>query len=295
VTLLAPQLGFSERDTFAQARHRLASALANAGKEPASIDSRLLLEAATGLSSLELVARANDRLDPSAAERLQNLANRRLGNEPINRILGRSGFFGIDLLVTSDVLDPRADTEALVNSALDFVCARQIVRPRVLDLGTGSGAILCAILHSIPDAFGIGVDLSSAACEVARTNLKSLGLHERSTVICGNWGDSLSGRFDLVVSNPPYIADDERLILAPEVVDHDPHLALFGGGDGLCCYRQIARELSRLLKPGGGAFFEIGWRQARSVIEILSMEGFTNARGATDSGGRDRVVSVIAA
>jgi release factor glutamine methyltransferase len=151
---------------------------------------------------------------------------------------------------------------------------------------------LCAILDLLPDAFGLGVDLSPAACKVARANLDRNGLGKRSTVICGDWTEALAGHFDLIVSNPPYVGLDEKAALAPEVADQDPDLALFGGADGLDCYRQIARHLGPLLASGGGAFFEIGWRQADSVIDILGAEGFANAQITKDAGGRDRVVGV---
>lgn len=286
---------FTAQDTIAQARNKLASVLAGAGKEPAALEARLLLESVTGLRPLELLTRANERLDPNSAAQLQNFAQRRLADEPISRILGRSGFFGLDLLVTPDVLDPRADTETLVACAVNFMRERGQATSCVLDLGTGSGAILCAILSLLPDAFGVGVDLSPAACVVARSNLERCGLVERSTVICGDWADALHGPFDLVVCNPPYIGLGEKADLGREVAGHDPHLALFGGADGLDCYRRIARDLGRLLKPGGGAFFEIGWKQASDVLNILGDNSLSAGRVTKDAEGRDRVVGVIKA
>jgi release factor glutamine methyltransferase len=277
---------------LAQARNRLASALAGAGKEPAALEARLLLEGASGLNSLELLTRAEQRLGRENARRLEMFLGRRLAGEPLGRILGRSGFYGLDLLVTPDVLDPRGDTETLVKAALEFVGARKTARPNVLDLGTGSGAILCALLDSMPDAFGIGVDLSLAASRIASVNLDHCGLSGRSAVICGNWADALAGTFDLIVSNPPYIALAERTALETEVADYDPALALYGGSDGLECYRQIAPRLADLLAPGGGAFFEIGWTQAASVAAIFASEGLPGARVVQDNCGRDRVVFV---
>jgi release factor glutamine methyltransferase len=275
---------------LAQARKQLASVLADAGKEPAALEARHLLEGASGLNSLELLTRGDEPLGLERAERLQRFMERRIAGAPVGRILGRSGFYGLDLLVTPDVLDPRADTETLVKATLDFVGASQWAHPNILDLGTGSGAILCALLDALPDATGVGVDLSPSACRIAQANLARCGLAQRSAISCGNWAESLAGTFELIVSNPPYIALTEQAELAQEVTDHDPALALYGGSDGLGCYRQIAPDISRLLKPGGGALFEIGWRQAAEVVKIFKAEGFGPMEVAQDSGGRDRVV-----
>jgi release factor glutamine methyltransferase len=275
---------------LAQARKRLASALADAGKESAALEARHLLEGASGLNSLELLMRGDEPLGLERAERLQGFMERRIAGAPVGRILGRSGFYGLDLLVTPDVLDPRADTETLVNAALDFVGARRWIHPNILDLGTGSGAILCALLDALPHATGIGVDLSPSACRIAQANLARCGLANRSSIACGNWAEALAGTFELIVSNPPYIALTEETELAQEVTNHDPALALYGGSDGLDCYRRIAPCLSRLLQPGGGALFEIGWRQAAEVAKIFEAEGFGPTEVVRDSGGRDRVV-----
>jgi release factor glutamine methyltransferase len=275
---------------LAQARKQLASALADAGKEPAALEARHLLEGASGLNSLELLTRGDEPLGLERAERLQRFMERRIAGAPVGRILGRSGFYGLDLLVTPHVLDPRADTEALVNAALDFARARRWTQPNILDLGTGSGAILCALLDALPDASGIGVDLSPSACGIAHANLARCGLAKRSSIFCGNWAESLVGTFELIVSNPPYIALTEKAELAQEVMDHDPALALYGGSDGLGCYRQIAPDITRLLKPGGVALFETGWRQAADVARLFEAQGLGLREVARDSGGRDRVV-----
>lgn len=254
-----------------------------------------MLEDATGLSPLALLMEAERRLGDEAATLLQLYAARRLSGEPVSRILGRSGFYGLNLRVGKDVLDPRADTETLVDAALALLERKNIVNPRILDLGTGSGAILCAILHCRDDAFGVGVDLSTTACALTRQNLAHCGLANRSAVICGDWTQALRGAFDLIVSNPPYIASDEIASLEPEVAAFDPILALDGGADGLEPYRHIARDLNSLLTRGGGACFEIGWRQAGDVRHILAAAGFPDAAILTDGGKRDRVVVIDAA
>lgn len=277
---------------MAQARKRLASALAAAGKEPSGLEARLLVEGATGLTSLALVTSAHLKLGKGPARLLEEFASRRLSSEPVSRILGKSGFYGLDLFVEPDVLDPRADTEALVNAALTQLESMKTSRPLIVDLGTGSGAILCALLATRPDAFGVGVDFSAAACALASKNLAHCGFAERSEVIRGDWTRPLSGSFDLIVSNPPYISHDEIIGLDKEVLGHDPKLALDGGPDGLDAYRRIACELKRLLRVGGAACLEIGWMQAGGVASLLASAGFDTPQILQDSGGRDRVAVV---
>jgi release factor glutamine methyltransferase len=290
VTLSSPDL-FLAADTLAQARARLAALLAEARKEPAALEARLLLEGACGFDSLQVLTRGGECLGAPAAGRLNLFLGRRLGGEPVNRILGRSGFYGLDLIVTPDVLDPRNDTETLVDTALGLSGGPAAT---ILDLGAGSGAILCALLHALPGAWGLGVDRSTAACRLARVNLARCGLDHRSSVLCGNWGDALTGRFDLVVSNPPYIAEGERSDLAVEVAGHDPELALFAGADGLDCYRAIASCLGRLLKPEGRAVFEIGSGQGQSAAAVFQDAGFGVAPVVKDGSGRDRALIVAA-
>ena len=282
---------FSPGDPLASARRALRAALAAAGKEPADLEARLLLEAATGLTALALVTCGAETLG-AAAGRLTGFAARRLAGEPINRILGTAPFFGLELAVAPDVLDPRADTEILVETALELMARKGFDSPRLLDLGTGSGAILCALLDARPDAFGVGVDLSASACAAAAHNLARCGLTSRAAVIRGDWTAALSGPFDLIVSNPPYISHAEIAELDPEVRDHDPMLALDGGPDGLAPYRLLAGELWRLLRPGGVACLEIGWRQAVDVSALLSAAGWNRVSRRRDRGGRDRVIAV---
>jgi len=281
---------FSSTESLATARRRLTIALSAAGKEPADIEARILMEAATGLSALALLTGGDDRLGGAAAEKLQNFATRRLAGEPVNRVTGTTSFFGLDLAVAPNVLDPRADTEILVEAALDLLARKGVKYPRILDLGVGSGAILCALLTSLPDAVGLGVDLSPHACAATRDNLARNGLAARGNVIRGDWTAALKGPFDLIVSNPPYISHAEIAELAPEVRDHDPLLALDGGPDGLAPYRLFASDLARLLRPGGVVCLEIGWTQGDAVMALLGAAGF-QVSCRRDHGGRDRVIA----
>jgi release factor glutamine methyltransferase len=187
------------------------------------------------------------------------------------------------------VLDPRADTETLVAAAIEALRDRRDDPLRILDLGTGSGALLCAVLSEFPRAFGIGVDRSEAACRVARDNLAACGLASRGAIVCGDWGEALAGAFDLVVSNPPYIASAEIATLAPEVRDHDPRAALDGGPDGLAAYRALA-GLGRLLAPDGLAIAEIGHDQAESASRCFRDAGWGSISLARDLENQPRAL-----
>ncbi len=224
-----------------------------------------------------------------AAERLAGFATRRLRREPVSRILGRREFWGLSLAVTPDVLDPRADTEAVVEAVLHDLGPRRPAPLRVLDLGTGSGTLLCALLHACPRAFGIGIDVSAAACAVARDNLAALGLTGRGVAVRGSWGAAVRGPFDIVVANPPYVAHADLSQLPPEVAGYDPLLALDGGADGLDPYRAIVPDLPALLAPGGFAAFEGGWNQGAAIAGMLSQTGLVGVGLWRDLGGHDRV------
>jgi release factor glutamine methyltransferase len=260
--------------TFAAAHQRAAALLAGAGIETPKRDARVLLCEAADIDRAALLRDPDARLGDEAAARLRGFVERRLQREPVSRILGRREFWGLTLRITPDVLDPRADTETLVAAAIEALGDRRDDKLRILDLGTGSGALLCACLSEFPRAFGVGVDFSEAACRIARENLAACGLAGRGAVLRGHWGAALAGGFDLVVSNPPYIASGAIATLAPEVRDHDPRPALDGGRDGLAAYRAIAADLSRLSAPHGLAVLEIGHDQAESAAACFRQAGW---------------------
>ncbi len=224
-----------------------------------------------------------------AADRLARFAARRLRHEPVSRILGRREFWSLSLAVTPDVLDPRPDTEAVVETVLRALGARQGNALRVLDLGTGSGALLCALLHACPRGTGVGLDLSFAACLVARGNLRALGLGARGAVVQGSWGAALRGPFDVIVANPPYIPRADLARLGPEVADYDPPLALDGGPDGLDPYRAMVPQLPDLLAPGGVAALEGGWDQGAAIGAMLQSAGLVGVDLCRDLAGHARV------
>jgi release factor glutamine methyltransferase len=196
---------------------------------------------------------------------------RRLGGEPVSRILGQREFWGLPFRVTPDTLDPRADSETLIETALGLLGDRK--SPAILDLGTGTGCLLIALLHERADARGLGVDLSQAALDVARANAEANGVAGRASFRHGAWAEGIAERFDLVISNPPYIPGADISELEIEVREHDPRLALDGGADGLDAYRAIAASLHGLLAPSGHAVIELGQGQERAVRAIFESVG----------------------
>jgi len=273
-----------------QAMRLLAEAFTRAGIDEATIDARLLLCAAAGFDHSALIRDPDLPIEEEAAERALAMARRRLAREPVSRILGERSFWSFDLLVTPAVLDPRPDTETLVDGALEVLAERQGEALSILDLGTGSGALLCALLDVFPQAQGLGVDISKQACAVARENLSRCDLAPRGQVRQGSWEAGLPGLYDLVVSNPPYIESAALAGLDPEVRLYDPPLALDGGPDGLTAYRDICALLPALVAPGGFAIFEVGQGQAQAVAALLASQGFADVRAKRDLAGVKRAV-----
>lgn len=263
--------------------------------ENAEAEARMLLLAAAGLSRAELILNPDAKLDAGGAQRLEGFVARRLRGEPPTRILGERAFWTLSLRVTPDVLDPRADSETIVRAALECLGARKEQPLRILDLGTGTGALLLALLSECPLSSGVGVDLSAAACAVARDNAARNGLTDRARIVQGRWTDKLSEAFDLVVSNPPYIETGALAGLDAEVRDHDPALALDGGGDGLTAYRDILAGLPFVLKPGGWAVLELGMGQGPDVAALAAACGLEVLGFRRDLGGIDRALILRAA
>ena len=273
--------------TVEQARRRLAASFRNAGLDTPDLDARVLVGHALGLDHAALVAAAARPLGDKAAE-IAALEQRRLAGEPVARIIGAREFWGLLLAVTPAVLVPRPETETVVDLALSFVDDRKRSL-RIADLGTGSGAILLALLSELPNATGIGTDLSPDALDVARRNAATLGLGERARFVAGDFATGLTGRFDLVVSNPPYVATSDIATLACDVRDHDPRLALDGGADGLAAYRAIAADARRLI--GGHLVVEIGAGQQPDVEFLLAEKGLAIAAVRHDLSGIARAVA----
>jgi release factor glutamine methyltransferase len=257
--------------SIAQARRAVTARFREQNLDAPDLDARLIVGHAVGLDHAALTAQSERALTRAEAERLAALVARRLAHEPVARILGTKEFWSLPLAVTPDVLVPRPETETVVEAALAAVAPRRPLR--IADLGTGSGAILLALLAERPDAFGIGTDRDPRALAVACHNAEQLGLAARAAFVACDFGAALDGGCDLVVSNPPYIAAGDIATLAPEVRDHDPRAALDGGADGLAAYRAIAADASRLLAPAGTIAVEIGASQAEPVMALLAGRG----------------------
>lgn len=261
-----------------------------AGVDSPAIDARLLLEAAAGVTRLEVVSDPHRELPDEAVATLNDYIERRARREPVSRILGRKGFWKLMLSVTPDVLTPRPDTEVVVDLALKAF--PEAMPFTLLDIGTGSGAILLAIVAERPAAKGLGTDISEEALAVAKDNAANLDLDGRAAFLRTSWADGLGDEsFDLVVSNPPYIRSEEIDTLDPEVKDHEPRLALDGGPDGLEAYRVLAPEILRVLKPGGVFAVETGWDQSPQVKALFEAAGGERVEIVRDLGDRERVVT----
>jgi len=273
-----------------QAWTRARRELETAGVPGPVIDARLLVEAAADATRVDIVSDPYRALTAAQEAKLEEYLARRIRREPVSHILGRKGFWKIMLNVTPDVLTPRPDTETVVEYVLrDFP---EQAPWSVLDLGVGSGAILLSILAERPAAKGLGVDVSEEALAVARENAANLGLAGRMALLRGDWTFGLGdASFDLVVSNPPYIASHVIEQLEPEVRDHEPRLALEGGADGLDAYRTLAPEILRVLKPGGRFAVEIGYDQKDAVEALFRDAGAFNVATIRDLADRDRVVT----
>lgn len=289
----------SAGDMFAEqsvenARRSLTNLLRTQGADSAELDARLLTGAALGLDLTGLISAAKRILTSSEATQLTRFAQRRIDGEPVARILGMKEFWGLPLQLSPDTLVPRPDTETIVEAALECLDATgPRDRPLVIaDLGTGSGAILLALLSELTNATGIATDISPGALRMARFNAAQLGLIERAHFIVCDYASALAGGFDLIVSNPPYIPSADIASLDIEVRDHDPRRALDGGDDGLDAYWTIVPEAARLLVPGGLLVVEVGHDQSDAVAGLMAASGLIlPAPPKADLGGIRRAVS----
>jgi len=260
-----------------------------AGIDSARLDARILVAHALGLEPMQVFTRPERELTPAEAEAIEALAQRRERREPVSHILGQREFWSLSFAVTADTLDPRPDTETLIQAVLDRIPNRE-APVRLLDFGTGTGCILLTLLSELSKAKGIGVDQSVAALDVAKANARSLGLDTRAVFMPGNWGADLHGSFDVIVSNPPYIPEAEVDGLEPEVARWEPRSALAGGADGLDCYRALIPDAARLLAPGGILALEFGQGQEQAVATILAAHGLKTEEQRSDLGGIIRCI-----
>jgi release factor glutamine methyltransferase len=276
-------------ETLRELLKRASEHLATRRTETAALDARLLLQAASGLRHEEIVAEPDLVLPTVTAVRFWSLIERRRTFEPVSRILGNREFYGRSFRVTPDVLDPRADTETLIGAALALAKGKGPLR--VLDLGTGSGAIVVTLLAELQGITAVASDLSAAALQVAKGNAKALGVAERVSFVQANWFDRVDGRFDLIVSNPPYIALGDIAGLAVDVREFDPPKALDGGPDGLEAYRRIAGGAGSHLSPKGHIILEIGEGQENAVNNLFTGQGFVRESRHFDLAGHIRCLA----
>src|SRR5262245_245572 len=278
--------------TVEQARREVAKRLASGPGESAELEARLLVGQATGLDLTGMITAANRALTAHESDRLDALARRRLAGEPVARILGSKDFWGLPLLLSPETLVPRPDTETVVELALQMLREQPSNKPlSIADLGTGTGAILLALLSELPDATGIGTDISVQALETATANAVRLGLASRAGFIRCDYASALTGPFDLIVSNPPYIRSGDIAGLAGEVRDHDPVKALDGGPDGLAAYRALIPQAAGILAPGAVLVVEAGQGQSAEIEALMTAAGL-KPHGApkADLGGIPRAV-----
>lgn len=267
-------------DAAFETRRALAARLRASGIEGAQLDARILVEEAM----------RDGPLDTGALDRIEAFARRRLAGEPVFRILGEREFWGLPFRLSAETLEPRPDTETLVDAVLSAFGERRREPLRLLDLGTGTGCLLVASLHEFSNATGLGVDRSVDAVRTARGNAERNGVGARAAFIVGDWASALRGRFDVVLSNPPYIPGGDIAGLSREVREHDPSAALDGGADGLDAYRALAAQLPALLAPRGRAVIEIGAGQGPDVTRIMGEVAMALVEARRDLGGHERAL-----
>ena len=277
---------------LAAAWRMLRDRFAGAGIDTAAQDADILIEHVTGRDALARITRPQAEISPEEAATLDALMRRRLSGEPVHRIVGARSFYGLELMLSPETLEPRPDTEILVDAVVPLAraCVERTGRCSILDLGTGTGAIALAVLANVAEARATGTDISAQALETARANAERAGLSERFKVLRSDWFDTVGGRFDIIVSNPPYIVRAEIEALAADVRLHDPRRALDGGADGLDAYRQIARDARRFLAEGGQVAVETGYDQKQAVSALFTKAGYQVVQTVRDLGGNDRVI-----
>ena len=268
---------------------RLRRILKEAGTDNPALDARVLLISALAIDPTDLLTRPEHPIGSDGAAKLTDFARRRVAREPVSRILGTREFWGLPFALAPETLVPRPDTETVVAAALRRI-ANRTAPLRILDLGTGSGCIIVALLYELPHAIGVGVDRSATALATARLNAVTNAVSDRALFAASDWGSALRSQFDIIVSNPPYIASGEIPSLDPEVRHHDPALALDGGPDGLDAYRQIFADVDRLLSPGGMTVVEIGFDQENDLKTLAADYGLTVVEVARDLAGHPRAV-----
>ena len=275
--------------TFDQLRTSAAQILRGAGHANAAIDVRILLANAAGFTHADLIVQGQAQVPSSVLQIFNSALARRAAHEPIAYIIGTKEFWSLTFHVNKSVLIPRPETEGVVERGLEII--KDIKSPKILDVGTGSGAILMSILNERADASGLGIDISKDALVIASKNARAIGVEERCEFLQSDYLQKVTGKYDLLVSNPPYITDCAMQNLPKTVKSYEPNLALQGGADGLDPYRAILQTAPTALKPDGYIVFEIGYDQRIALSKMLDVTGFTHIKIGQDGAGHARIIS----
>ena len=259
------------------------------GIETPELDARLVLKEVLSFDDKDLILRENENIPEKLIKKIFAIEARRLKGEPISKIFKKRDFYKSTFLISNDVLDPRPETELIVDIANNFIKKNKV--KNILDLGTGSGCILLSLLKENKMINGLGIDISKEAINIAQKNSKKLQLDKQSNFLISNWMSSIKFKYDIVVSNPPYIPRKDIKKLSNSVRNYDPILSLDGGNDGLDCYRVIAKDLKRIINKDAIIIIEIGYNQFLSVIEIFKNNDFKLIKKYNDINGLDRVLT----
>ncbi|RCL01088.1 MAG: release factor glutamine methyltransferase [Candidatus Tokpelaia sp. JSC188] len=281
--------------TLGRLVHHTIKSLHQIGIDSADLDGRLLVQWVTESMPLEFISHPEKPVSLQQRDRLSTALQRRVSGEPVHRIIGKRAFYGLDFILSADTLEPRPDTEILVDLALPFLQSCAVINSRVscLDMGTGSGVIAIALLSNLPQLHAMAVDITKDAIETTKRNARCADVANRLTVCESNWFESVTGQFDLIVSNPPYIAHDDIANLDISVRNFDPLRALDGGRDGLDFYRELAAKGKLYLYPSGKIAVEVGIGQKQDVEKIFSQHNYRLEKTKPDLKGIDRALMFI--
>jgi release factor glutamine methyltransferase len=279
----------NETNTLGSVYRYLIRELSLSKIENPQLEARILLAFASGVKQTRIIGYPEDKLDNSIISNLEKIMARRKTGEPIAYITGVKEFWSLNFNVTKETLIPRPDSETIVQSVLDTI-TNHMDHISILDLGTGSGCLLLALLSELPKAIGVGIDISSRSCKIAKKNAKELGLNNRAKFYQGNWMEGIHDQFDIIVTNPPYVAEPDMEFLDREIRLFEPHLALSGGPDGVAAYRLIAKESITRLKTAGILVVEIGINQAQSIRDIFVQNGLKIIKTQRDFSNIDRCI-----
>ena len=268
---------------------KITKILAEGGIETNSLDARIILKEIFNFDEKELILNSDLILSESKISKVQKIITRRLNFEPVSKIFGKRDFYNSTFSISDDVLDPRPETENIVEIANNFILEKGY--ESFIDLGTGSGCIILSILKENKNLTAIGVDISIDAINIAKKNSKDMKLEKRSSFLVSNWLSSIYNSYDLIISNPPYIPSDEIITLSKTVKNFDPLISLDGGQDGLKCYKEIAQDINRVINKNGRVILEIGYNQAHDVIKIFESKEFKLLKIYNDINGLNRILT----